>query len=123
MEAFNWAGVAVAVIGVISALLSGRAARTAAKYSSDASVANAKVAAETEAYNRARKMDIETIERQDQEIEEIRQNNRDLREKVRALMQDNERLRQDNVSLHQDNEALRRRVTRLEQQLGENSER
>lgn len=123
MEAFNWAGVVVAIIGVLSAILSGRAARTAAKYSSDASVANAKVAAETEAYNRARRMDIETIERQDKEIEEIRKNNSDLREKVRAVMQANELLRQDNASLHEDNQALRRRVTRLEQQLGENSER
>lgn len=121
MDQISWAGVVVALIGVISAWLSGRSARAAAKYNADASMASNKAQAETEAYQRARNMDLKTIQRQDEEIEEIRINSEKLREKVRTLIQDNERLRTDNQRLHDDNDALRRRVSRLEQQLGETS--
>lgn len=108
MEAGNWAMVIVAGISLISAILSGRAAAGASKYSS-------KAQAETEAYNRARKMDIETIERQDKELEEIREENRKMQQKMGELKLDNERL-------HEDNDRLRRRVSRLEKQLGEYNE-
>lgn len=87
MDQFNWAGIAIAAIGVISAWLAGRAAQNAAKYS-------ARTEAETEAYNRARKMDIETIERQDKEVKDLRQEVKDLKA---------------------DNEILRKRVSLLEQ--------
>jgi chromosome segregation ATPase len=111
VDQINWAGIVIAGIGVISAWLAGRAAQNAAKYS-------ARTEAETEAYNRARNMDLKTIERQDEEIEEIRKNNEDLRQKVRTLMQDNQRLRQEVEEERQDKEALRRRVSHLEEQLG-----
>jgi chromosome segregation ATPase len=101
MDKFNWAGIIIAAIG---------------KYS-------ARTEAETEAYARARKMDIETIERQDKEIDEIRQNNKELRQKVRTLAEDNQRLREELSTERQDKEALRRRVTHLERlQRGEISE-
>ena len=115
MDGANWAAIAVALISIISAYLSGRAANKAAQSSSNASMINERTKAETEAYNRARKMDIETIQRQDAEIEEIREENRNFREEIRALRRDNERL-------HEDNDRLRRRVTSLEQQLGVNNE-
>lgn len=108
MDASNWSVIAVAIISLVGAALSGRAAKKATKITTEASVANSKVLAETEAYGRARKMDVETIERQDEEIKEIQQNNRDLREKVRELKKDNEKL-------HRENLKLRERVTRLEQ--------
>lgn len=114
MRGSDWATITVALISVISALLASRAAKTAAKFNSDASVTNSKIQAETEAYERARSMDIKTIERQDQEIEEIRQNSEKLREKVRMLMEHNERLRDENQRLHRDNETLMRRISRLE---------
>jgi predicted RNase H-like nuclease (RuvC/YqgF family) len=75
----------VALIGVVSAWLSARAARNAAKFSADASTANEKAKAETDAYHRARKMDIETIERQDAEIRELIDKVRHLEEENRAL--------------------------------------
>jgi septal ring factor EnvC (AmiA/AmiB activator) len=112
MDSASWALVLVALISVLSAFLSGRAARSAAKLSSDATIVNSRTQAETEAYNRARKMDIETIERQDHEIAEIRENSEKLREKVRTLTIDNERI-------HEDNDRLRRRITALELQIGE----
>lgn len=108
MAGADWAAIIVGIISVVSAVFSGRAARSAAKYNSDASIANARIQAETEAYNRARRMDVETIERQDREIEEIRQHNERLRDKIRKLTVDN-------LELREENESLRRRVTRLEQ--------
>lgn len=119
MSGSDWAAIVVGVISVLSAIFSGRAAKAAAKYNSDASVITSRAQAETEAYQRARKMDIETIERQDSELEELRELNRKLRERVQAVMQINDNLREENIKLHQDNETLRRRVTRLERQLGD----
>ncbi len=100
MEPSSIAAIVVALISVLSAWLAGRAARTAAKFSADASMSNEKIKAETEAYARARKMDTDTIKRQDEELEE-------LREEVKSL-------KEDNRALHRQNEALRTRVASLE---------
>lgn|SRR5690349_650858 len=110
----DWAVIIVAMISVVSAALAGRSARKSAQYTSDAAVTNSRTVAETEAYNRARKMDIETIERQDKEIDEVREQNRQLRLKVRELQADYERV-------HEENRLLRQRVTRLEQHQEETS--
>lgn len=108
MTATNWAAIIVALISVVAAIFSGRAAKSAAKFNSNASVMNSRTQAETEAYIRARNMDLKTIEQQDKEIEEIRVNNEELRKKVRTLITEN-------IELRQENDALRRRVTLLEQ--------
>lgn len=100
MDAGSWATVIVGAVALISAILSARAAAGASKYSSRAQ-------AETEAYNRARKMDVETIDRQDKEMEEIRADNALMLQRMKELKLDNERL-------HQDNDRLRRRITDLE---------
>lgn len=105
MNVSNWAPIIVAAIALVSAILSGRAASNASKYSTRAQ-------AETEAYNRARTMDIKTIERQDEELEEIRAENALMLVRIKELKVDNEQL-------HEDNDRLRRRISRLEQQLGE----
>lgn len=119
MTGANWAIIVVGLISVLGAYVSGRAARSAAKFNADASTASSKAQAETEAYHRARKMDIETIERQNKEIEEIRKNNQDLRHKVRTLIADNGRLREDNNRKQEEIDSLLRRVDRLERQVGE----
>lgn len=108
MDGGSWAAIIVAAISLISAIFAGRAAAGASKYSTRAQ-------AETEAYNRARKMDIQTIERQDKEIEEIQKENANIIQRMRELKIDNERL-------HEDNDRLRRRVSHLERLIGENSE-
>lgn len=107
MKSSDWALVIVALIGLVSAALAARSAQKSAEYDKEAKVASEKTMAETEAYNRARKMDIETIQRQDKEIDEIREQNRLLRQRIRELMDDNERIREDNRQ-------LRQRVARLE---------
>jgi predicted RNase H-like nuclease (RuvC/YqgF family) len=89
----SWLGGSiVAAIGVISAWLSGRSAKKAAQASAEASMANTRTQAETEAYNRARKMDIETINRQEAEIKKLQDQvqvleaeNALLKERVRLL--------------------------------------
>jgi predicted RNase H-like nuclease (RuvC/YqgF family) len=100
MDPSSVTAIAVALISVLSAWLAGRAARNAAKFSADASTSNEKVKAETEAYNRARAIDVATIERQDREITE-------LREEIESL-------KAAKGSLERQNEALRKRVSSLE---------
>lgn len=112
MSGSEWAAIIVGLISVVAAIFSGRAARSAAKFNSDASITNSRTQAETEAYIRARNMDLKTIEQQDKEIEEIRVNNEELRKRVRVLITEN-------IELREENDSLRRRVARLEQ-LGEN---
>jgi FtsZ-binding cell division protein ZapB len=115
MKGSDWAVVIVGLVSLISAILAGRSARKAAQYDSDASIMNSKTLAETEAYNRARKMDIETINRQDQEIDDIREQNYQLRKQVRKLQEDNDRI-------HEENRILKQRVARLEKHQKENSD-
>lgn len=121
MEAFNWAGIVVAMVGIVTAWLSGRAARLAAKHSADATVINAKTLAETEAYNRARKMDIETIEHQEEEIKQLRDENRELWSRVRELEKDNRTIHSEHNNLSYENHLqsleiakLRKKVALLE---------
>jgi TolA-binding protein len=102
MDAINWSGVVVALIGIVTAWLSARSARKAAESSANASISKEKVKAEAEAYDRARKMDVQTIERQDGEIRELEEEVSSLKTKVKDLE-------------HQ-NELLRGRVRTLEQQ-------
>jgi len=96
----TWATIIVAAIALVSAIFSGKASSNASKYTTRTQM-------ETEAYNRARAMDLKTIERQDRELDELQKKYDQLDEKYRFLKQDNE-------SLHEDNDRLRRRITRLE---------
>lgn len=113
MQGSEWAAIFVALISVVSAGLAGRAARAAAKYNSDASVASTRAQAETEAYNRARKMDIETIERQDKEIEDLALANIKLNVRCKDLerrqQEDRELIREQQEQIS----SLKRRVARL----------
>jgi TolA-binding protein len=89
----NWAAIIVAVLALLSA---GYTARQASK----ASTTSVRTQAETEAYERARKMDTQTIKNQEEKIEK-------LEARVKHLEDTNEKL-------DEDNDRLRRRVTRLE---------
>jgi len=115
LDSINWAGIGIALIGVISAWLSGRSANKAAKFTSGASVLNARTVAETEAYGRARKLDTETIQRQDEELDELREENKLLKMQVRQLT-----IRE--IELSEENVNLRRRVARLERYFGKQHE-
>lgn len=93
MDGGNWAAIIVAVLALLSA---GYTARQASK----ASTTSVRTQAETEAYSRARKMDTETIEKQEKKIERL---------EARV-----EHLEEQNDMLEQDNDRLRNRINRLE---------
>lgn len=95
MTASLWATIIVAVISVGSAVFSGRAARYGSR-----------TQAETEAYIRARKIDTETIDRQEKQLEK-------LRERVLILEASEERLNEDNDRLRTRVSALERKVEEL----------
>lgn len=113
MRGSDWAVVAVAVIGLIGAWFSARSARAAAEYSAKASVANQKAEAETEAYNRARKMDVETIQRQDAEIAELVEENRELKIELSKIRYEHHLLQQAFREQQDEVNALKRHVARL----------
>lgn len=69
MDAVNIATIVVALIAAAGAELSRRAAAKAAR---ENTLVGGRVDMEKEAYDRARKFDTETIERQDAELDEIR---------------------------------------------------
>jgi lipopolysaccharide export LptBFGC system permease protein LptF len=96
MNAVNIASIIIALISLLGALASNRSAKNAEKIKADAakeaektkaeaSQTNAKLEVEKDAYNRARKMDIETIQRQDLEIEELRQANLKLKTRLKEV--------------------------------------
>lgn len=93
MDGGNWAAIIVATLALLSAAYTARQA-------SKASTTSVRTQAETEAYNRARKMDTETIEKQEKKIERL---------EARV-----EHLEEQNDMLEQDNDRLRNRINRLE---------
>lgn len=78
MDATNLASLIVACIAALTAIASQRSA-------SKASVVNSRTAAEEEAFNRARKMDVDTIDRLDKENKELREREKELEEQVDIL--------------------------------------
>lgn len=81
----------VACVAALSAWASSRAATNASTKNNEVNVEAKRL---EQAYERARKFDIETIGRQDREIEELRDENDQLRAQVLAL-----RLRVANLEL------------------------
>lgn len=79
------ASVAVAAIAALGMWASSRSAKKAMVQSTSISSKTDKEIAETEAYARARKLDIETIERQDREITEVREENHEIKLENMAL--------------------------------------
>lgn len=80
-----------AIIGaIIVALIAGVAGFASQKAISRATMINATVNSraelEKEAYLRARNYDVETIKRQDDDLDELRQENEELQIKIRALI-------------------------------------
>lgn len=78
------ASILVGMVAAASAYASQRAASRASTLNANAS---SRVDMEKEAYERARKFDVETIGRQDTELDDLRKENEELQVKVRALIQ------------------------------------
>lgn len=74
-----------AIVSAVVAIVASGSAYASQRAASRASMVNSRTAAEEEAYIRARDMDIETIRRQDEEIAELRAENKSLHKKMRDL--------------------------------------
>jgi len=113
MDWGNWVTILVAIIAALSAYASQRAA---AKASNLNTTTTSRVDMEKEAYDRARKFDIETIERQDAEIAELRQDNKSLHEKVDVARAEARAARQEAREAHAEADELRRELRDLRRQ-------
>jgi hypothetical protein len=92
-----------ATVGAIGMVGAHRTASRAARK-------NAKEAAEIEAYTRARAMDIQTIDRQNEEIKDLLKDNIELRRKNREYSVENDRLRTERA-------AFVKQIARLQEEL------
>lgn len=113
MDAGDWATIICSLAALLGAVVTSRNSRKAQERNttvvSATELEKARIAAETAAYERARKMDVETIERQDKEID-------DLREKVEHLNRDVKIVNEHNEELVEKNERLERRNEEILQQ-------
>jgi predicted nuclease with TOPRIM domain len=112
------------IISLIAATATWLASRAASKASVKNAVTSSRAVMEEEAYQRARTYDVETIRRQDEEIDELRENQKTLNADVKMVNKENERLHQENSLILQDNYRLRgellwmrKRIVRLERGL------
>jgi chromosome segregation ATPase len=138
MDASNLAALITSALALFGVWVTSRNARKAAErnvvVTTSGEVEKARLAAETAAYERARKMDVETIERRDKEIKEIREQyeqvrsdnlhlnedvkrvdreNREVLEKSDQVMEQNRELIAQNRELADEVRRLRTEVRRL----------
>lgn|SRR5512134_1401222 len=82
LDPINIGAIVVALTGAFGGWAAQRAATKATRFT-----------AETEAYNRARKLDIETIERQDKEYAELEAKHKKTNLELKEAHEDNDKLR------------------------------
>lgn len=100
IDPLNFGAILIAVIAALGTWASHR-------QSSKAAIVNEKAKAEVEAYNRARAMDLRTMELQDAEFHELRDKHETLKKRVGEVELRNE-------ELEVENSRLRRRIAALE---------
>lgn len=103
--------ITVVLITAVSAYASQRAAARASRMNTQTT---SRVDMEKEAYERARKFDVETIQRQDAEILELRQDNVRIHEKVAVAQTEAREARRESREVQAENHQLRERLAVLE---------
>lgn len=114
MDSTNIAGLVVSVIATFVGYMS---ARSASKATTRNTELTARFSMEDKAYERARKFDTDTIERQDKEIEELRAVNQKFEIEVHELKEANRKLgdvQATNEALNREVQELRDRIHRIE---------
>jgi peptidoglycan hydrolase CwlO-like protein len=111
MDVANVVTIVVAVIAAGSAYASQRAAARASTLNTSTS---SRVDMEKEAYDRARKFDIETIQRQDEEIADLRADNEALHEKIDVARAEARQARSEVREMRIEKDKLRTRIAELE---------
>lgn len=135
MDAGDWAAIICSLAALLGVVVTSRNARKAQEKNttvvSATELEKSRLAAETAAYERARRMDVETIERQDREIAELREqvghlntdvkatnaHNEELIRKSEHLEDQNERILAQNREVIEEARQLRQEVARLRQRL------
>jgi small-conductance mechanosensitive channel len=117
MEKTGLISIVISVIGGLGAWLAARESRKASTTNTSAS---GRVEMEKEAYERARALDTETIQRQHDELQELRDNQRNINADVKMVHEENtrlhevnERARIEHLKVLEDNERLRAEVAQL----------
>lgn len=87
------------VVALIAAAAAIAAQRAAAKATLSGTIVTSRTNMETEAYERARRMDVETIERQDEELIEARREIADLKTEVAKLREEMAEMRRRQSSI------------------------
>jgi peptidoglycan hydrolase CwlO-like protein len=105
------------LISLITAVTGFLAARASSKASQTNVATSSRVEMEKEAYERARKMDTETIKRQDEELDQLFEKQKRFEEKLELLTSENERLHGENRIVLEDNTRLRNDITKLRQRI------
>lgn len=113
----NGVGIASIVISIVAALGAWLSARESRKATTTNTVASGRVEMEKEAYERARALDVETIERQDKRIKELEEEAEDTEEDLRQLHHANDQLLERSDRLASDNSRLREAVYDLQQRV------
>lgn len=117
------------IASILVSIIAGVSGWLAARQSSKAAVTNnqtsGRVEMEKEAYERARKLDTETIDRQDKELKELQDKYDKLKEQADSAYEQNQRLTNDVARMTHDNYQVHRENTRVieinEQLLAENA--
>lgn len=116
--------IASIIISAITGIFAWLAARQSSKAAVTNSVTSGRVEMEKEAYERARKLDTETINRQDGELKELEEKYEKLQDKYDAVYEQNQQLNNDVSRMTHDNYQLHRENTRVlemnEQHIAEN---
>jgi uncharacterized membrane protein YccC len=81
----RWLDLGAIIVATIAALGAWAAQHAAAAASRANTLVSTKLDAEKEAYQRARTLDVQTIERQDREIKELREENQRLRDELKLV--------------------------------------
>lgn len=103
-EGGSWITLAVAVVAGLFALASQRSAAKASKTNTQTVTA---VDREKEAYERARAFDTETIRRQDEEIAELREDNRKLHDRVTSAEKEAREARREAAAAKRESQEVR----------------
>lgn len=109
----DWGSVITITVAVIAAASAYASQRAASRASTMNTKTVSRVDMEKEAYERARKFDIETIKRQDEEILELRADNQQLHEKIDVARAEARAARREVREVRIENEKLRTELDSL----------
>lgn len=115
----DWANVVTVFVAIIAAGSAYASQRAAARASQLNTQTTSRVDMEKEAYDRARKFDIETIERQDAEIAELRRDLTTAEEKIDVARSEARQARSEVRTMRIEKDKLRDEVAALRRQLSD----